>query len=138
RPGLLLDDGLLYIAFGSHGDFDPYHGWVFAYEAATLRRRGVFCASPGGAKAGIWQAGEGLVADGAGNVYCGSGNGDSKSNATGGPDLGESFIRLRAGAASLDLDAFVTVFHDASNPVADEDLGAASPTILPDGFLVGG
>ena len=54
RPGPLLDNGLLNIAFGSHGDFDPYHGWVFAYEAATLRRRGVFCAAPGGAKSSIW------------------------------------------------------------------------------------
>lgn len=138
RPGLLLAGGLLYIAFGSHGDIDPYHGWIFAYEAATLKQRGVFCATPGGAEAGIWQAGEGLVADATGNVYCGSGNGDSKPNAVGGPDLGESFIRLRAAAASLDLDAFVTVFQDATNPVFDEDLGAASPTILPDGFLVGG
>lgn len=140
RPGLLLDGGLLYIAFGSHGDFDPYHGWVFAYEAATLKQRGVFCASPGGAKAGIWQAGEGLVADGAGNIYCGTGNGDTKPNAVGGPDLGESFIRLRSGAASLDLNAFVDAFKDINMPpeLRDEDLGAASPTILPDGFLVGG
>jgi hypothetical protein len=138
RPGLLLMNGLLYIAFGSHGDFDPYHGWVFAYEAATLKQRGVFCATPGGAKAGIWQAGEGPVGDGSGNVYFGSGNGDSKANAVGGPNLGQSFIRLRAGAASLDLDAFETIIQDATNPVFDEDLGAASPTILPDGFLVGG
>jgi hypothetical protein len=138
RPGLLLLNGLLYIAFGSHGDFDPYHGWVFAYEAATLKQRGVFCATPGGAKAGIWQAGEGPVGDAAGNVYFGSGNGDSKNNALGGPDLGESFIRLRSGAASLNLDAFLTISQDATNPVFDDDLGAASPTILPDGFLVGG
>ena len=138
RPGLLLLDGLLYIAFGSHGDFDPYHGWVFAYEAATLKQRGVFCAAPGGAKAGIWQAGEGPVGDAAGNVYFGSGNGDSNPTAVGGPNLGESFIRLRAGAASLDLDAFMTILQDATDPVFDDDLGAASPTILPDGFLVGG
>ena len=138
RPALLLANGLLYIAFGSHGDLDPYHGWVFAYEAVTLKQRGIFCATPNGAEGGIWQAGEGLVADGAGNIYCGSGNGDSGNNAPGGPNLGESFIRLRAGAAALDLDAFLTVFQDATNPVADEDLGAASPTILPDGFLVGG
>jgi hypothetical protein len=138
RPGLLLLDGLLYVAFGSHGDFDPYHGWVLAHEAATLKQRGVFCATPGGAKAGIWQAGEGPVGDAAGNVYFGSGNGDSKADAVGGPNLGESFIRLRAGAASLNLDAYMTIFQDALNPVFDEDLGAASPTILPDGFLVGG
>src|SRR5579863_4067499 len=138
RPALLLLNGLLYIAFGSHGDFDPYHGWVFAYEAATLKQHGVFCATPSGAKAGIWQAGEGPVGDAAGDVYFGSGNGDSKNNALGGPDLGESFIRLRPGAASLNLDAFLTISQDATNPVFDDDLGAASPTILPDGFLVGG
>jgi hypothetical protein len=138
RPGLLLLNGLLYIAFGSHGDFDPYHGWVFAYDAATLKQRGAFCATPGGAKAGIWQAGEGPVGDAAGNVYFGTGNGDSNPAAVGGPNLGESFIRLRAGAASLDLDAFMTILQDATDPVFDDDLGAASPTILPDGFLVGG
>src|SRR5262245_31978045 len=43
RPGLLLDGGVIYIAFGSHGDFDPYHGWVFAYDATTLGRKGIFC-----------------------------------------------------------------------------------------------
>jgi hypothetical protein len=138
RPALLLSGGLLYIAFGSHGDFDPYHGWVFAYEAATLKQRGIFCATPNGAQAGIWQAGEGLVADSAGNVYCGTGNGDAKNAATPSPDLGESFVRLRASASGLQLDAFLTAFQDATNPVFDEDLGAASPTLLPDGFLVGG
>jgi len=138
RPGLLLLKGLLYIAFGSHGDLDPYHGWVFAYDAATLKQHGVFCSTPSGAKGGIWQAGEGLVGDPAGNVYFGSGNGDSSNNGVGRPNLGESFVRLRPAAASLNLDAFLTIFQDATNPVFDEDLGAASPTILPDGFLVGG
>lgn len=138
RPALLLADDLVYVAFGSHGDFDPYHGWVFAYEAASLKKRGVFCTTPSGAEGGIWQAGEGPVGDGQGNVYFGSGNGDSGAGAAGGPSLGQSFIRLRASATSLDLDAFVTVIQDATNPVFDEDLGAASPTVLPDGFLVGG
>ena len=138
RPGLLLLDGTLYIAFGSHGDFDPYHGWVFAYDAATLQRKDVFCSTPNGAKAGVWQAAEGLVADAAGNVYLGTGNGDSKTKSGGTPDLGESYIRLKASAASLDLTGWVTIFQDATNPMEDEDLGAASPTLLPDGRLVGG
>jgi hypothetical protein len=138
RPGLLLLDGIVYIAFGSHGDFDPYHGWVFAYEAATFQPKGVFCASPNGAKAGIWQAGEGIVADAGGNVYLGTGNGDSKKKPGSTPDLGESYLRLKANAAGLALTGWVTSFQDATNPVDDEDLGAASPTLLPDGLLVGG
>ena len=32
----------------------------------------------------------------------------------------------------------MTILQDATDPVFDDDLGAASPTILPDGFLVGG
>lgn len=138
RPALLLAGGVLYIAFGSHGDFDPYHGWVFTYDTSTLEQRGVYCTTPNGAKSGIWHAGEGLVADTAGNVYCGTGNGDTKNIPSPSPDLGETFLRLRDGAGGLQLDAFLTAFQDATNPVLDEDLGAASPTLLPDGFLVGG
>jgi len=55
---------LLYIAFGSHRDLDPYHGWVFAYEASSLKQKGVFCTTPGGGEGGIWQGGEGPVEDG--------------------------------------------------------------------------
>ncbi len=138
RPGLLLDNGVLYMAFGSHGDFDPYHGWVFAYDAVTFQQKGVFCAAPNGGRAGIWQAGEGLVADGTGAIYLGTGNGDSKTEPGGDPDLGESYLRLKLQGGSLNRTGFVTVIKNPTNPLEDEDLGAASPTLLPDGFLVGG
>lgn len=139
RPGLLLHRGILFIAFGSHGDLDPYHGWVFAYDARTFQPRGVFCSSPNGAKAGIWQAGEAPVVGADGSVFVGSGNGDSKPNPGRSPDLGESYMRLNADATTdLALTGWVTIFQDATNPVADEDLGAASPSLLPDGRLVGG
>jgi len=45
---------------------------------------------------------------------------------------------LKMDPAGLSLTGWVTVFQDATNPVQDEDLGAASPTLLPDGLLVGG
>jgi hypothetical protein len=134
RPGLLLDGGVIYIAFGSHGDHNPYHGWIFAHDAGTLEQKGVLCTTPNGAQAGVWQAGEGLVADGHGNIYLGTGNGDSRAaGAT--PDLGESFVRIKLQAGGLEVTGWLNAFKETAG---DEDLGAASPKLLPDGRLVGG
>jgi Legume lectin domain len=140
RPALLLVDGLLYVAFGSIGDFDPYHGWVLAYEARTLTQKGVFCTTPNGAEAGVWQAGEGPVADTAGNIYVGTGNGDFAVAPGRAPNLGECFVKLLFDGARLELTGLLQAFKDSIlDPLnKDQDLGASSPTLLPDGQLVGG
>ncbi len=36
RPGLTLAGGMLYVAYGSYADTDPYHGWVFGFNATNL------------------------------------------------------------------------------------------------------
>jgi hypothetical protein len=133
RPGLLLLNGVIYTAFGSHGDHDPYHGWIFAHEAETLRMQGIFCTTCNGAQGGIWQAGEGLGADAEGHVFAGTGNGDS--DATGGA-FGESLLKIELNAAGLELLGFSQAFRDPKG--GDEDFGASSPTFLPDGFMAGG
>src|SRR5690242_11712784 len=48
RPGLLLVDGVVYIAFGAVGDIPPFHGWVMGYNGAALQQVSVFNASPDG------------------------------------------------------------------------------------------
>lgn len=63
RPGLLLLNGIVYLGFGSHGDNGPWHGWILAYNASTLQRTGMWCASPNGSADGIWMSGSGLAAD---------------------------------------------------------------------------
>jgi hypothetical protein len=63
RPGLLLLNGVVYIAFASHLDAGNWHGWVLAYNATTLQQTGLFCATPNDFGGGIWVSGTGLAAD---------------------------------------------------------------------------
>ena len=50
RPGLLLDHGYVYVAFGADASVEgrvPYHGWLVRYRADHLSdQRGVFNTSP--------------------------------------------------------------------------------------------
>jgi hypothetical protein len=69
RPGLLLLNGTVYVAFGSHGDIGPWHGWLIGYDASTLQQTSVFNTTANNAGgAAIWQGGKGLAADSAGNI----------------------------------------------------------------------
>ncbi len=47
RPALLLDNGTVYIGFGSNGLPGDYRGWLLAYNAATLAQTGAFNVTPG-------------------------------------------------------------------------------------------
>jgi hypothetical protein len=89
RPGLLLSNGVVYLAFASHCDVGAYHGWVLGYDAATLAPRGVHLTTPNGEKGGIWHGGVGL-AGGAHDLYYVSGNGTYD----GSKNFGEAVVRL--------------------------------------------
>ena len=54
RPGLLLLNGTIYIAFASHGDNFWYNGWIIGYDAATLKQTSVFCSTPDGSFRRRW------------------------------------------------------------------------------------
>lgn len=133
RPGLLLHDRCIFSAFGSHGDADPYHGWIFAHDVETLEQNGLFCTTANGTRAGIWQAGEGLVADRKGYVYAGTGNGDTNIDLG---NYGECLLRLKHGKNGLELHGVANVFEDKIG--GDDDFGASSPTLLDDDRMIGG
>ena len=63
RAALLLADGLVYLTWGSSCDIGPYHGWVMAYDAQTLKQEAVFNASPDGDDSGFWASDAGPAAD---------------------------------------------------------------------------
>jgi hypothetical protein len=146
RPGLLLANSMVYLAFGSVGDFPTWHGWVMAYDAATLQQVGIYNSTPqnnaeGGA--GIWQTGNGLVADSNGDIYAISSNGNFDVN-TGGKDYGSAYLRLsgtpQSGNTLSVLDYFVPYNQASLNPESDNvDLGSGGAMLIPNTtLLVGG
>ena len=54
RPGLLLMNGTIYLAYASHCDDSPYHGWLFAYDAATFTQKSVYVTTPNDGLGGFW------------------------------------------------------------------------------------
>ncbi len=81
RAALRLVNNTLYVAWSSHGDIGPYHGWVVAWDVSHLGSTGftlagVFNDSPNGGLAGIWQGGGGPVFEPDGSAfYVETGNG---------------------------------------------------------------
>jgi hypothetical protein len=128
RAALLLNAGVVYIASGSHSDIDPYHGWVLGYNATTLQQTFAFCDTPNDDAGGIWQAGGGLAADAAGNVYFTTGDGGFTVN-TGGIDYGDSYIKMSAAGAVLD---YFTPYDQQTLNNNNLDLCAGGVLLLPD------
>ncbi len=135
RPGLLLSNGAVYIAFGAHQDTPPYHGWIFAYDVQTLHKKAAFSTTPNAEQGGIWQSGNGLAADRSGNIYYMTGNGSFDAD-HGGTDLGDSFVKLDK---NLNIADWFTPEDFDYMDSADGDLGSAGPILLPlSSALLGG
>jgi uncharacterized protein YjdB len=131
RTGLLLLNGVVYIAWGSTGDTTPFHGWVMGYDAGTLLKVAVFNTTPNGSEGGIWQGGGAPAADGAGNIFFMTGNG-TLTGATGDTDFGQSFLKLATSGGDLTLTDFFMPFNASDLNNQDRDLGSSGPLLLPD------
>ena len=128
RTGLLLANGIVYFGFSSHGDNEPFHGWVFGYNASTLQRVMVYCTTPNGDDGGVWMDGDGIATDATGSLYFISGDGLMDAN-TGGGDYGDSFLRLSTSGTVQDyFSPSVQSTLDSGNL----DLGAGGVLLLPD------
>ena len=138
RPALLLANGIVYLAFGSHADSPPFHGWILGYDAKTLAQTCVFNLTPNGEEGAIWQAGMGMAADPAGNVYAMVGNGTFDAD-RGGPDYGSSILKLTPKPGTLSVADYFTPYNQALLSENDQDTGASGPMLVPStNLLLGG
>jgi hypothetical protein len=163
RPALTLVNGNIYLAYGSHGDNPPYHGWVLGYSESTFAPTAVFNADPNGSDSGIWQSGGTLAYEtvsGKTYLYFETGNGTFETTLTPSPfnsslmipnqgDYGDSFVKVEIDGstpASGSLNAtnningwgmhvadYFTPDDEGTLNAGDTDLGSGAPLLLPAG-----
>jgi hypothetical protein len=146
RPGLLLLNGVLYIAFGSVGDSGPWHGWIFSYKGATLAQINVYCTSPNGSGAGIWMGGTGLVAEVPnpakpyGRMFLATGNGSFSAAAPYSTSMsyGMSVLDFDLTGGVMTVQDSFTPFNWSALNSQDGDLGSGGPVLLPAQTLASG
>jgi hypothetical protein len=129
RAGLFLDNGVAYIAWGSHCDILPYYGWLMGYQESTLQQVAVFNSAPNGEMAGIWQSGGPPAVDESGDIYLMIGNGTTDAN-VGGSDWAEALAKFNPGNLTV-ADYFLPSNFKTLNS-SDLDLGSGGPLLIPD------
>jgi hypothetical protein len=138
RPGLLLLNGWVYAAFGSHCDHSPWTGFVDGVNVSTKAttewgdETGVT-----DNEAGIWQGGGGLMSDGSGRIIVSTGNGVSPPPGPGDRppgQLGDSVVRLAVnGNGTLAAKDFFSPVNAPALDAGDTDYGSGGPAGLPFG-----
>ncbi len=129
RAAIALANGTLYLSWASSCDVPPYHGWVLAYNAHTLKQLAAFNTSPETMESGIWQSDTGPAVDEQGNVFVSTGNGVFKAD-RGGRDYGDSLLKLHLSSSGLQVNDYFTPFNQAQLSQTDADLGSGGPILI--------
>jgi hypothetical protein len=131
RSALLLDNGSVYVAFGSNGTPSEYHGWLFGNDASSLQPKGLFNVTPLGQFGGIWQSGGGPSADSNHNLFVATGNGPPNQAVS----YSDSFLRLGTNGGLSVADYFTPCDQGLDwgvSPNAVLQSMSSAPVLMPD------
>lgn len=137
RPALDYYNGYVYIGFAAHGDIGNWHGWLFAYNATTLKQTAALNLSPNDHGAGIWQAGAGLPIDDGlpgGRMFMATGNGAISKYPPfqAGQNLSMSIFAFNIANGGLTpVDGFTSYNYTKIND-GDYDQGSGGVLMVPD------
>jgi hypothetical protein len=137
RPALLLDNGAVYVGFGSYGGQCagqtipcPYRGLLYEYDASSLHQIGVFDVVPNALQGGIWESGGGPAADSNHNVYVTTSDGPFDVT-RGGHSYSDSVLRLGT-SGGLPVSDYFSPCDPQTMTNTGSDVGTAAPVVLPD------
>ncbi len=138
RPALDFYNGYVYIGYAAHGDYGPWHGWLFSYNATTMQQSAVLCLSPNGYGASLWASGAGFPIDddgAGGRMFIVTGNGTFDTNYppfNQNSELGQSIARLNLANGGLVLEDAFTSFNASKLNGGDIDQGSGGVLMIPD------
>ena len=137
RSALTYYNGYVYVAFSSHGDNGPWHGWLFSYNGTTLAQTAVVCTSANGFGDGVWMAGAAMPIDGdapGGRMFLTTGNGTYSAYPpfNGSVALGDSTVDFNLSNGSLQATDAFTPFNQETLSNSDLDQGSGGILMLPD------
>jgi Secretion system C-terminal sorting domain len=135
RSALLLHQGVVYVAWASHCDWGPYHGWVIGFDAKTLQNKYVYNSTPNGYNGGIWMSGAGPTVDADGNIYVSTGNGSAGNSATRNDPINRSESVIKLSPELKVLDFFTPSNYDILER-DDLDYGVNGVLVMPNTNLV--
>jgi len=143
RPGLALVNGVVYVAWASHGDTSVWHGWVVGFNTSNLSISAVWndtmnsVSGEIGCRGGIWMSGGAPAIDKDNNLYVLTGNGAFDGTGS----FGDSFVKL--STPGLNVMDYFTPFNEKDMQTSDADLGSSGTSVLFDqttgpSYMIGG
>jgi hypothetical protein len=134
---LALSGTNVYVAFGSHGDVEPFHGWLLAYNVNTLAQVAVFNTTPNSSpsEGGISESGAAPSIDASGTIFGVTGQGVFDANNANAPntEYAQTLLRLSVNstAGSFTVVDRFTPFNQSLLTADGENLGSSGALLLP-------
>jgi len=143
RQGLVELNGMIVLAWGSFSDFGVYHGWLMAYDAATLQQKAIYNPtvkfqaddsadgpSDHGGGGSFWGGGASPAIDANGNIYEVAADGSFNAD-EGGTNFGDAVMKLSLGANGFSVVDWFSPSNQACLNLADLEIGSGGVAILP-------
>lgn len=149
RAGLTMASGALIVAWGSFSDYGVYHGWLMAFDPATLNLLAVFNPTPqyqavdaadgpadhGGGGA-FWQGGAAPPVDADGNIYINGADGSFNAD-LGGNNYGDTMLKMHFNGSSFQILDWFTPSNADCIDLHDLETGSSGVALLPTDFTTG-
>jgi hypothetical protein len=130
RSALLFSGGKIYVGFDSYDDTDPFHGWLFAYNASDLQSPpSVFNSTPNGSRGGIGESGAAPSSGSSGDVFVVTSDGMAGVPGTI-TDYPQTLLKLQVSSTPLVVDSFMPP-NEVSLEAQLKSFGSTGVLLLP-------